>query len=495
MRRGTLALTAVLLLTACGGSTMRRQDTATTDAGDVRGVVKSDHVLFQGIPYAAPPKGDLRWNAPAPVARWDGVRDATKPGNPCPQVGSSYSDTKSTDEDCLFLNVTTPTGGAESKPVMVWIHGDGAVGAGHLYDGSRPAVRGDVVVVTINYRMGVFGGFGLPGLAGSGTFGLQDQRAALDWVRHNARAFGGDPENVTVFGVSYGATAVAAHLVSPESHGLFDKAIMHSGFALVDLPAEAWYPGLDALPWLGWRDRREVEALGQAIAAELGCADLTCLRSLTAGKLLDHPQVMNIFQPMGVDDLPPDLLAEGKFARVPVLSGSTRHEHRGIVDIFRGEISADDYRTLLAKAFGDHARAVEAEYPLSAFASPTEAWSQVLTDRVWARATWNQHRLLSAHTPTYAFEFADPTATPHGATHHSDIDYLFPTTTPNSLSDTMIRYWTTFARTGNPNAEGLPTWPAFADSHHVQSLATDTIGPTDFTTTHRLPFWETITTR
>ncbi|WP_433268016.1 carboxylesterase/lipase family protein [Actinosynnema sp. CS-041913] len=470
-----------------------QDDTVRIDTGRVRGVVKGDHVLFQGIPYAAPPKGELRWSAPQRPASWAGVRDATRPGNPCPQVGSSYSDTKATDEDCLVLNVVTPKTKSAPKPVMVWLHGDGAVGAGHFFDGSRLAAQGDVVVVTLNYRLGVFGGFGLPGLAGSGTFGLQDQRAALEWVRRNAEAFGGDPGNVTLFGVSYGATSVAAHLVSPPSHGLFHRAVMHSGFALVDLPAESWYPGLGALPWLGWRERTEVEGSGRAVAAELGCADLACLRALPAERLLDHPQVMNIFQPFGYDELPPDLLAAGRFARVPVLAGATKDEHRNIVDIFRGEVTADGYPRLLAAAFGDRAAEVAAEYPLADFATPNLAWAQVLTDRVWARATFRQHQLLSAHTTTYAFEFADPGATEQGATHSSDIDYLFPSDGRRSpLSDQLIGYWTNFARSGDPNGDPngtvLPRWPTFHEGH-VQSLAPDAIGNVDYATTHRLAFW------
>jgi para-nitrobenzyl esterase len=277
---------------------------ATTDAGRVRGVAHADHTVFQGVPYAAPPTGERRWAAPERVEPWSGVREATEPGNPCPQVGSSYSDTAATGEDCLVLNVTTPSTSGK-RPVMVWIHGDGAVGAGHHFPGRALATGGDVVVVTINYRLGVFGGFGYPGLAGSGAFGIADQRAALDWTRRNAAAFGGDPENITLFGVSYGASSVAAHLVSPGSRGLFDKAIMHSGFALGDLPAAAF--------------------------------------------------------------------ADGDVAPVPAL-----------------------------------------------------AWADILTDRMWARPTFQQHELLFRHTTVHAFEFADERASPQGATHSSDVEYLFP---------------------------------------------------------------------
>ncbi|MFD1147902.1 carboxylesterase/lipase family protein [Saccharothrix hoggarensis] len=472
--------------------------TVRVESGELRGAVRADHTVFQGIPYAAPPKGELRWQAPAPPRPWDGVRDATAPGNPCPQVGSSYSDVTADDEDCLFLNVTTPSTEGR-KPVMVWVHGDGAIGAGHHFDAAALATQGDVVVVTINYRLGVFGGFGLPGLDGSGTFGLQDQRAALEWVRRNAGSFGGDPGNVTLFGVSYGASSAAAHLVSPKSRGLVDKVIMHSGFALVDLPAEAWYPGLGALPWLAWRDTAEIAGLGQGVAAELGCADVDCLRALPAATLLAHPQVMNIFQPFGygnadLPDVPADALAKGEFAKIPVLAGNTRDEHRGIVALFRGPVTADDYPALLAAAFGEKADEVAREYPLTAFADPSEAWAAVLTDRVWARATFRQHELLSAHTPTYAFEFADPAASEHGASHSTDIGYLFPegdlTGGQRELSDVMIRYWSRFAHTGDPNGEGLPKWPAFGDGdRHVQSLAPDAITGVDYRATHRLDFW------
>lgn len=504
MRRGTRALitaTTALVVTACGGNDVGPRDIAKVENGEVRGVAHADHTVFQGIPYAAPPKGELRWRSPRPAADWDGTRDATEPGNPCPQVGSSYSDTKATDEDCLFLNVTTPSTTGR-RPVMVWVHGDGAIGAGHHFDAAALATKGDVVVVTLNYRLGVFGGFGLPGLAGSGAFGLQDQRAALEWVRRNVAGFGGDPGNVTLFGVSYGASATAAHLISPKSRGLFHKAIMHSGFALVDLPAEAWYPDLGALPWLAWRDTAEIEGIGQGVAAELGCADVDCLRGLPAERLLDHPQVMNIFQPFGYGNedlpaLPVEAFAAGDIAKVPVLAGNTRHEHRGIVEIFRGPVAAEDYPRLLAAAFGDRAAEVEREYPLSAFESPSRAWAAVLTDRVWARPTFRQHELLSAHTPTFAFEFADPAASEQGASHSTDIGYLFPEEElagpRRDLSDAMIRYWTEFARTGDPNgdgAHGLPHWPAFTEGRHVQSLVPDAITGVDYRAEHRLDFWE-----
>lgn len=525
MRRLVAALSCAVVLGGCGtgadvGEVM--DEVVRVDGGDVGGRVHEDHRLFQGIRYAAAPSGELRWRAPRPAPSWSGVWDATKPGNPCPQVGSSYSDVAATDEDCLFLNVTTPKTATPErpKPVMVWIHGDGAIGAGHYFDGTRLAVDGDVVVVTFNYRMGVFGGFGLPGLADSGTFGLLDQRAALEWVRRNARAFGGDPGNVTVFGVSFGATSASAHLISKGSRGLFHKAILHSGFTLVDVPAGAWYPDLEALPWLSWRPVDEIEGIGAAIAEQLGCSDVDCLRRLPVKRLLEVPQVMNIFQPFGfggpmLPRVPEQSLVAGQFARVPVLAGATRDEHRSFVGLFRElagkPVTAEQYPRLLAEAFGDKATKIEAEYPLSDFASPALAWATVLTDRVWARATFRQHQLLAARTPVFAYEFADrnapsdiefPPTLPPGAHHSGDIGYLFRDAefagklSPEQLvlSDQMIRYWSNFAHRGNPNGADLPRWAPFAARAHVQSLAPGRGGITgvDYAAEHRLAFWKSL---
>jgi len=228
---------------------------------------------------------------------------------------------------------------------------------------------------TINYRLGIFGAFGYPGLEGSGAFGLQDQQAALGWVARNAAAFGGDPGNVTVFGESYGGLSTSAHLVAPGSAGLFHRAIVQSGFALMDLPAGGIFPGLPAIAWYGWRASAEVGALGAAVAAQLGCADaataLACLRGVPVPELFAHAQP---FQPYGfgnrvLPEVPAQALRDGRFHRVPVISGSTRDEHRLFVGLFRvlaGQpVTAEQYSELLAEAFGEHADQVQASYPLS----------------------------------------------------------------------------------------------------------------------------------
>ncbi|MFD1320518.1 carboxylesterase/lipase family protein [Micromonospora sonneratiae] len=528
---GLIVTTTATAAPAAGGKEARMDsnDSAVvrTEGGPVRGRLTGEHRKFQGIPYAAPPTGELRWRAPQPVVPWRTPRDATEPGSPCPQLPSSYADVRSVDEDCLFLNVTAPRDAPRGtrRPVMVWIHGDGAVGAGHFFDADRLAADGDTVVVTINYRLGVFGGFGLPGLTGSGTFGLQDQQAALRWVRRNIAAFGGDPRNVTLFGVSYGATATTAHLTAPGSEGLFDRAIVESGFALMDMPAESMHPGGEALPWWAWRPESEVAGIGAWVAGELGCdpADpvraLACLRALPVEKLLEFPQVMNIFQSMAyggrtLPELPAQALRAGRFHRVPVVSGATRDEHRTFVGLFRvladQPVSAADYPKLLARAFGaEQVPMIMRSYPLTDAESPSLTWARVLTDRLWAKSTFEQNQLFATRMPTYAYEFADPTPPvslpfppdfPPGAYHAADTAYVFrdeqftSAASPGQLrlSDRMIRYWSNFARTGDPNGPGLPRWSRFDGRQpvpYVQSLAPDHLGPVDYAAEHRLDVW------
>ena len=392
-----------------------------TDSGPVRGTMTDDYRLFQGIPYAASTAGALRWRPPQPVRPWTQVRDADRPGPMCPQQPSSYAEVASLAEDCLCLNVIIPRADPQQpRPVMVWIHGDGAIGAGSFFDARRLATIGDVVVVTINYRLGIFGAFGYPGLEGSGAFGLQDQQAALRWVQRNAAAFGGDPGNVTVFGESYGGLSTSAHLVAPGSAGLFHRAIVQSGFALMDLPAGGIFPGLPAVAWYGWRASAEVEALGAAVAASSwgapmrprrwrACAPCRCRScspmrsrfsrtgSATACCLRSRPRRSGTAGSIGCRSSP----------AAPATSTGCSSACSAC---WPGNRSPpEQYPALLAEAFGEHADRVQASYPLSAYRSPNLAWATVLTDRMWARSTFEQHRLLAQQVPAYAYEFADRT--------------------------------------------------------------------------------------
>ena len=522
-----LCLVLSTALPACGverPEQMMSTDPAViqTESGSLRGTVHEDHRLFQGIPYAAPPVGERRWRAPQPAEPWPDTRDATKPGTICPQQAEVFADVSSVDENCLFLNVTTPRSASpQPRPVMVWLHGgSGANGAGSFFGARRLAVTGDVVVVTVNYRLGILGAFGYPGLEGSGTFGLQDQQAALRWVRRNIARFGGDPSNVTLFGESYGAYAAVAQLTSPAAQGLFHRAALQSSLALHHYPAGTLMPGSEELPSL-WMSSAESEALGAMVAEELGCPDvasrLECLRALPVERLLPHSSIFSRYA-YGNTTLPlspVEALRAGRFHRVPVLSGATRDEARLYVALFyelAGDpVTAERYPQLLAAAFGDSAEQVAAQYPLSAYSSPALAWAAVVTDRVWALATHQQNQQLAAHAPTYAFEFADQNAPPNvpfppgfppGAYHNAEVAYQFTlagkeaTLTPEQwqLAEQMNRYWANFARSGEPNSPELPAWQHFdpkAASPYVQALAPGAggIGPVDYKAEHHLDFW------
>ncbi|MGC9382276.1 carboxylesterase/lipase family protein [Streptomyces sp. MH13] len=499
--------------------------TVRTDTGLVRGLRTATHTLFRGIPYAGPPEGAYRWAAPRPVQPWKGVRDATKPGPLCAQVASPYAGVPSLEEDCLVLNVTVPSPAAAERPapVLVWIHGDGSVGGGSLFDARRLADRG-LVVVTVNYRLGVFGGFGYPGLERSGTFALQDQQAALDWVRRNVGAFGGDPGNVTVAGSSFGAAAISGHLTSPGARGLFHRAVLASGEGMMDMLAGAMGEGVPAYPYYTWRTEQEVRDAGAEMTSSLGCAGrdaeraLRCLRALPVEELLAVPGIMNAFQAFAygsevLPELPEKALEEGRFPRIPLMSGGTRDEHRLFVgmahDAVGSPFTADQYERALATAFGHRADTVKAQYPAGDFPSPALAWATVVTDRMWARGTYAQAVAFGRHTPTYAYEFADrdapmylpfPGGFDFGAYHAGDTPYVFEdpgaqehfTQAQVRLSDIITDHWAHFARTGTPNRPGLPPWPRFDPARavpHTQYLAPDSTGPVDYALEHRLGFW------
>jgi para-nitrobenzyl esterase len=425
----------------------------------------------------------------------------------------------STSEDCLYLNVTTPHSGVPDgpRPVMVWVHGGGFTqGAGSDYDPYRLAVGGDVVVVTVNYRLGIFGFYGHPGLTvDSGAFGLEDQQAALRWVQRNARAFGGDPHNVTLFGESAGGLSTCAHLTSPSAAGLFHRTVIQSGPCMITWPNNGIYPGVPA--GSVWLPRADVEAVGTQLATSRGCADpataLACLRRLPVNDLMSDQLAPMFFAPAfdtGVlPESPARALSEGRIHRVPVVSGNTRDEGRLFATFFPDQpITEQRYQQLLRDAFGDKADQVAAQYPTSASGTPGMAWADVMSDRVWACPTLIGDRLIAARTQTYGYEFADrhapaifpfPPSIEPGAYHGSEVAYLFDlaglpvklTPKQQRLSGQMIRYWARFAATGDPNGPGVPKWRSFPT---VQSLAPRAggIGPVDLGALHNCGFWSSI---
>lgn len=519
MRRIALLLVmlfAAAVLTAPSAAAAGR-DVVRTHLGVVRGTVGETSREFQGIPFAAPPIGERRWRSPAPASRWRGVRDATKPAPECAQL--PVFGPGSTSEDCLYLNVTTPLRPARKRPVMLWIHGGGYVfGSGTQYSARRLAVQGDVVVVTVNYRLGVFGFLAHPGLndgwpvSRSGNFAIEDQQAALRWIRRNAAAFGGDPHNVTIFGQSAGGRSVCAQLVSPLVKGLFDRAIVQSEPCTQALwPAADGSPD-DAPPGVP-RPRAEAERQGVEVAQELGCETTACLRALPAGELLERTAAHHFGPAFGGDlVVPVDPARAASYADVPVLHGITRDEYRFSEAFRQPPLTADAYPDAVRRWVGaDDVDAVLRAYPLADYDSPAEAYAAVLTDSSWARAHSDLNRALARRVPTYAYQFADrdapwldgfsPAGFDTGAFHTAELQYLFDvagfpgphTADQRGLSDRLIAYWSRFARTGNPNGAGLPHWArAGRAATQALNLAPDGSTMTAFDRTHNVDLWRSI---
>ncbi len=470
-----------------GGAVVR------TDKGLVSGTVTSTYRTFGNIPFAAAPVGENRWRDPRPAAAWQGVRDATVPSPLCAQnsqLGQPSSDT----EDCLYLNVTTPAGPAKHRPVMVWIHGGAfTAGGASMYDARWIATKNDAVVVTVNYRLGVFGFFGHPGLPGSGAYGLADQQAALKWVQRNIRAFGGNPGNVTIFGESAGGLSVCAQLASPRAAGLFDKAIIQSGPCGLSTPSVTEPGKFIHL----WSPRGAVEQLG---AGTLGCADVACLRAQPVAKLLTvHEKFGSPAFDTAILPIDPVVAQRtGRMHHVPTLVGSTHDEMTLFAPlIYPQPLPESGYRAQIVGLFGEQlADRIVARYPVNGNDDARDEIAELLTDKSWACTSQTARKELGRHQRVSGYEFADPDVPmifpdlppfpEYGAYHGSELLMLFDmgqTLTPEqrTVSDYMIAAWGRFARTGDPG------WRA-----DVQSLAPGAIKGTDFDRDHQCGFWSAI---
>jgi para-nitrobenzyl esterase len=516
--RITRVLVAAVLVASVpiAASAAPKSPVVATDNGPIRGTTIGQMQAFRGIPYAAAPVGDLRWRPPQAHSGWQGVLDASAFGPHCPQVATPYG-TPSTTEDCLFLNVFTPektnSGRPHLLPVMFWIHGGALiVGESDGYDPTRLVAQG-VIVVTINYRLGELGFLAHPALSAesptgaSGNYGLMDQQAAMRWVQRNIRAFGGDADNVTIFGESAGGLSVHSELASPLAAGLFHKAIVESGAYALSQPSLA-----------------SAQASGTAYAAGAGCASQTaaCLRSLSVPAILAAQTATTIVPNLDGFVLPQTVrsaFTTGQFNRVPVIEGSNHDEWRLFVAQTEAAtgvpLTAAGYIPAIAATLGvspGFAALIASVYPLAAYGgNPSVALGAVGTDVVFACNARISARLLSQYVPTYQYEFNDPTVPmlyfanisfPTGAYHASEIGYIFDITqtpVPNpglspaqrNLSDAMVGYWTQFARSGDPNSVGAPAWAAYAAmSDLFQSLQLPTATTkTGFATDHKCAFW------
>ncbi|MER7330772.1 MULTISPECIES: carboxylesterase family protein [unclassified Micromonospora] len=482
-----------------------------TDKGAVRGTVHGGIRSFQGIPYAAPPG---RWASPEPTEPWSGVREATRPGPPCAQPVGLPVGVPGEAEDCLYLNVTTPRRRGGNLPVIVWIHGGSMMfGTGDMYGPNRLAA--DAVVVSMNYRLGVMAFLTHPALDagsayGSGSFALEDQQAALRWVRANIDRFGGDAGNVTIMGQSGGGYAVCDHLASPMSAGLFDHAIIQSAPCATG----------------GSRTRAEAEADSAAVIKTVGCADAAdvaaCLRSeeTTVAGLLAAYGPWGEPRPVAGTPLlplsPAEALRTGRFNRVPVLVGVNHDEENGMyagmeVNPGGAPIPAEAYEPTVREQYGADADAILARYPLSAYDNSAGlALSTIGTDRNWATPTYDTAKLLSRWTKTYMFEFAeeqtpwfvgyDEPSFPWRAQHMAELAYqfdmaLFPALTPQQdrLADRLIGAWARFAEEGDPNGKRDGGWQPFTERRpHVQSLTSGRWKPTEFVRDHQYAFWSSL---
>src|SRR5258708_2567215 len=467
-----------------------------TVSGTVEGKDITDVRAFLGIPFAGPRVGDLRWKPPVPAAKWDGVRKAMDFGSHCMQ-GNVYGDMVFRDpgmsEDWLYLNVWTPAKTSDAKlPVMVWIYGGGFVAGAtseQRQDGSALAQQG-VVVVSMNYRLGIFGFFVHPELAkesgrnAAGNYGLLDQLAALQWVHDNVAAFGGDPANVTIFGESAGSFSVSAQMASPLAKGLFHKAIGESGGAFSS-------SGLRFEP-LAVREEKEAKTA----STRLGVNTLAELRAVPAQKLLDAffkpggsdnfafgPDVDGYFLPKSV----PAIFTAGKQNDVPLLAGWNRDEDSFAVVLSPQKPTVESMKATAEKEFGAKADEFLRLYPAATDAQALRSMIDFASDQFisWSTWRWMEEQSKTGKQPIYRYRFdlalpMDPKGPQLGAYHSAEIEYVFGMLDSKAkmewrpedrqLSAQMQKYWANFAPAGDPNGDGLAKWPGYKASDGWQVM-------------------------
>ena len=506
----------------------------STPAGSVRGLSPGEErtpqagpdrgaaCVYLGIPYAAPPVGQLRWKPPQPAPPWAPAILSATASRQCPQISapSVPAGVVAGNEDCLLLNVWAPRRPSTTRlPVLVWFHtgafqAASAVNAASI--GERFAQDRNVIIVAPNYRLGPFGFLAHSALTledsarrTSGNYGLLDQRAALVWVRDHITAFGGDPNNVTIAGTSAGSHSVSFHVVSPGSAGLFHRAIMQSGSA-------SWR----------WPDAAEGEAQGMRFSQALGCADVgtaACLRAKTADDVLralpiDQQKVVEpsavswgpIIDRVEVPDQPRDLYRLGRFTKVPIIIGTNGDEGWTFVDrSFPAGLDVPGYENVVRNEFGAIASVVLRRYPASAFPSPKDALSQLTGDAEFVCEARRVARLVSrARVPVwvYSFAYTIDAVTPGRAVHGLEPNLLFGnnfgapsnhvlTSSDLRLFQTMSGYWSRFAERGTPDSSDAVQWPMFAFRGYPlvserYLVLDDTVAQVERLNDRRCDFWE-----
>lgn len=475
-----IIITVIMASIVFACSEKKEDDTlgvVNTKYGKVQGIIEDGLTVFKGVPFAAPPVGDLRWKAPQPPTSWDGIKETTKFA-PAPIQGN---DQNGKSEDCLYLNIWTPATSPDEKiPVLVWIYGGGfSFGATSepVYDGAALAKKG-VVLVSIAYRVGQLGFLAHPELSEespdkvSGNYGIQDQIAGLKWVKENIAAFGGDPDKVTIFGESAGGISVSMLCASPLAKGLFQGAISQSGGSFGP-PRPVTFPGENM------KTLSTAEKEGVAYAENTGASSLEELRKLPVDKL---PIGMGMGGAWPIIDghvIPDDqfkLYEKGGYNDVPVLIGYNSDEGAS----FTREKDVPSFVSNLEKRYGKYAKDLLEAYPVGENTIPKTA-RDLARDAAFGWHTWSWARLQSrtGDSKVYLYYFDQhpeyPEDSPkhgYGSPHAQEVPYVFQnldTDNPEvsksdvSISKAMGNYWTNFAKYGNPNGENVPEWPAFSE--------------------------------